>query len=72
MPLVAYDFLDGHIATVCGRLHFTTDGIFVIERNTRTEDLLRMQPGLATFVCTPRVPTNPFACITPPPVEIPL
>jgi len=72
VPLVAYDFLDGRIATLCGRLHFTTDGIFVIDRNTRTEDLLCTQPGLATFVCTPRVPTNPFAHITPPPVEIPL
>jgi len=72
VPLVAYDFLDGCIATLCGRLHFTIDGIFVVERNTRTEDLLRTQPGLAAFVCTPRVPTNPFSCITPPPVEVPL
>jgi len=72
VPLVAYDFLDGCIATLCGRLHFTTDSIFVLERNTCTEDLLCTQPGLATFVCTPRVPTNPFAHITPPPVETPL
>jgi len=72
VPLVAYDFLDGRIATLCGRLHFTTDGIFVLERNTCTEDLLRTQPGLAAFVCTPCVPTNPFACITPPPLEVPL
>jgi len=72
VPLIAYDFLDGRIATLCGHLHFTVDGIFVTDRNTRTEDLLRMQPGLATFVCTPRVPTNPFALITPPPVETPL
>jgi len=72
VPLVAYDFLDGRITTLCGKLHFTTDGIFVTERNTRTEDLLHTQPGLATFVCTPRVPTNPFACITPPPLEVPL
>jgi len=72
VPLVAYDFLDGRLATLCGRLHFTADGIFVIDRNTRTEDLLRMQPGLAAFVCTPRIPTNPFTFVTPPPVEIPL
>jgi len=72
VPLVAYDFLDGRIATLCGHLHFTVDGVFVTNRNTRTEDLLRMQPGLAAFVCTPRIPTNPFACITPPPVETPL
>jgi len=72
VPLVAYDFLDGYIATLCGQLHFTTDSIFVEERNTCTEDLLHMQLGLATFVCTSHVPTNPFACITPPPVETPL
>jgi len=72
VPLVAYDFLDGRLATLCGCLHFTADGIFVIDRNTRTEDLLCIQPGLAAFVCTPRLPTNPFASITPPPVEIPL
>jgi len=72
VPIVAYDFLDGRLATLCGRLHFTADGIFVIDRNTRTEDLLCTQPGLAAFVCTPRFPTNPFAYITPPPVETPL
>ena len=53
VPLVAYDFLDGHIATLCGHIHFTTDGIFVTERNTRIEDILHTQPGLATFICTP-------------------
>jgi len=72
IPLVAYDFLDGRVALLCGHLHFTVDGIFVVNRNTRTKDLLRTQPRLAAFVCTPRVPTNPFACITPPPVETPL
>jgi len=72
VPLVAYNFLDGRIATLCGRLHFMADGIFVVDRNTRTEVLLCMQPGLATFVCTPHVPTNPFTCITPPPLEVPL
>jgi len=72
VPLVAYDFLDGRIATLCGWLHFTPDGIFVINRNTCTEDLLHTQPGLAAFVYTPRVPTNPFAFIIPPPVGIPL
>jgi hypothetical protein len=55
-----------------GRLHFTPDGIFVINRTTRTEDILRTQPHLAQFVCTPRVPTRPFLHITPPSVEEPL
>jgi len=72
VPLIAYDFLDGRIATLCGRIYFTSDSIFVIDRNTRTEDLLHTQPRLAAFVCTPRVPTNPFAFITPPPIEISL
>jgi len=72
VPLVAYNFLDGHIATLCRHIHFMTNGIFVTERNTHTEDILHTQPRLATFICTPHVPTNPFAFITPPPVEIPL
>ena len=72
VPLVVYDFLDGRVALLCGHLHFTADGIFVVNRNTHTEDLLRTQPGLAAFVCTPRVPVNPFSCITPPPLETPL
>jgi len=72
IPLVAYDFLDGRVALLCGHLHFTVDGIFVINRNTCTKDLLHTQPGLAAFVCTPCVPVNPFSCITPPPLETPL
>ena len=72
VPLVAYDFLDGRVALLCGHLHFMADRIFVVNHNTRTEDLLHTQPGLAAFVCTPCVPTNPFACITPPPIETPL
>jgi hypothetical protein len=30
VPLTAYNFLDGRIATLVGRLYFTPDGIFVI------------------------------------------
>ena len=72
VPLVAYNFLDGRLATLCRQLHFTENGIFVINRNTHMEDLLHMQPELAAFVCTPRVLMNPFASITPPPIETPL
>jgi hypothetical protein len=72
IPLTAYDFLDSRIATLVGRLHFTPNGIFVIHRTTRTEDLLRTQPHLTQFVCTPQVPTCPFLHITPPSVEEPL
>jgi hypothetical protein len=72
VPLTAYDFLDSRIATLVGHLHFTPNGIFVIHRTTRTEDLLRTQPHLAQFVCTPRVPTRPFLHITPPSLEEPL
>ena len=72
VPLASYDFLDGHIATLVGRLHFTLDGIFVIDRHTRTEDLLCTHLHLAAFVCMPRVPTCPFLHITPHPVEEPL
>ena len=72
VPLLAFDFLDGRHATLVGRLHFTAEGIFVIDRSTCTEDLLRTQPHLAQFVCTPRVPTRPFLHLTLPPVELPL
>ena len=72
VPLVAYDFLDGRLATIVGHLHFTEAGTFVINRSTRTEDLIRTQPGLFQFVCTPHIPTNPFLHITPPLAELPL
>jgi hypothetical protein len=70
--LTAYDFLDGHIATLVGHLYFTVDGIFVIHRNTRTKDLLYTQLHLAQFMCMPQVPTRPFLHITPPSIEEPL
>jgi hypothetical protein len=72
VPLTTYDFLDGCIATLVGCLHFTQDSIFVIDWNTRMEDILRTQPHLAQFTCTPHVPTHPFLHITPPPLEEPL
>ena len=72
VPLVSYDFLDGHTITLCGHLHFTERGIFIVRRTTRIEDALRTQPELARFVCTPRVPTNPFDFIIPPPLDLPL
>jgi len=72
IPLTVYDFLDGQVTLLCGHLHFTADRIFVVNCNTRTEDLLCIQPRLATFVCTPCVPVNPFSCVMPPPLEIPL
>ena len=72
VPLVSYNLLDGRLITLVGRLHFTPEGIFIIDRNTRTEDLLRTQPHLAQFTCTPQVPTHPFLEITPPPDDLPL
>ena len=47
VPLTSYDLLDGRLITLVGHLHFTPEGIFVINRNTRTEDLLHTQPHLA-------------------------
>jgi hypothetical protein len=72
VPLVSYDFLDGRTITLCGHLHFTERGLFIVRRTTRIEDALRTQPELARFVCTPRVPTNPFDFITPPPLDLAL
>jgi hypothetical protein len=72
VPLVLYDFLDGCTITLCRHLHFMNRGIFIIRRTTRTEDALHTQPELARFVCMPRVPTNPFNFIIPPPLNLPL
>jgi len=66
VPLVAYDFLDGRTAILCGHLHFTKQGILFVNRSTRITDLLRTDPHFSCFVPTPRVPTKPFDFITPP------
>jgi len=66
VPLVAYDFLDGHMAILCGHLHFTEQGILFINRSTRITDLLCMDPQFSCFVPTPCVPAKPFDFITPP------
>jgi len=72
VPLVSYDFLDGHLVTICGQLYFTQEGIFVIHRHTRIEDNLQNNPGLAQFTCSPQTPVDPLLYLTPPPVEHPL
>jgi len=66
VPLVAYDFLDGRTAILCGHLHFVEQGILFINRSTRITDLLRTDPQFSCFVPTPRVPSRPFDFITPP------
>jgi len=66
VPLVAYDFLDGHTAILCGHLHFTEQGILFVNRSTRITDLLRTDPQFSCFVPTPCVPAKPFDSITPP------
>jgi hypothetical protein len=72
VPLVSYNFLDGRTITLCGHLHFTERGIFIVRRTTCIEDALCTQPELARFVCMPRVSTNPFDFIIPPPLDLPL
>jgi len=66
VPLVAYDFLDGRTAILCGHLHFTEQGILFVNWSTRIMDLLRTDPQFSCFIPTPRVPTRPFDFITPP------
>jgi len=66
VPLVAYDFLDGRTAILCGHLHFTEQGILFVNRSTHITDLLRTDPQFSCFVPTPCVPTKPFDFITPP------
>jgi len=66
VPLVAYDFLDGHMAILCGHLYFVEQGILFINHSTRITDLLRTDPQFSCFVPTPCVPSRPFDFITPP------
>ena len=66
VPLVAYDFLDGCTAILCGHLHFTEQGILFINRSMHVTDLLRTDPQFSCFVPTPRVPAKLFDFITPP------
>jgi len=70
--VIAYDFLNGHLATLIGCLHFTDQGLFIIERQVRTEDLLCTQPSLFAFVPTPRTPAKPLTYVTPPDDDKPL
>jgi len=66
VPLVAYDFLDGRTAILCGHLHFVEQGILFTNRSTRIMDLLCTDPQFLCFVPTPCVPARPFDFITPP------
>jgi len=70
--VISYNFLDRRLVTLVGWLHFTEQGLFIIDREVRTEDLLRTQPELFTFVPIPRVPENPLIYLTPPDMDKPL
>ena len=65
VPVIAYDFLDRHLATLISCLHFTDEGLFIIERQVRTEDLLCTQPSLFTFVPTPVSRLDPYPTLHP-------
>jgi len=66
VPLIAYDFLDGHTAILCGHLHFIEQGILFTNRSMHIMDLLCTDPQFLCFVPTPQVPARPFDFITPP------
>jgi len=66
VPLIAYNFLDGRTAILCGHLHFVEQGILFTNRSTRITDLLRTDPQFSCFVPTPCVPARPFDFIAPP------
>ena len=72
VPVISYNFLDGRLVTLVGRLHFTKEGLFIEDREVRTEDLLRTKPKLFAFVPTPCIPTNPLLYLTPPDNDKPL
>ena len=63
LPFLTFDFLDGRRATVSGKMHFTENGLFVIDRIVRTEDSLCTNPHLFAFVPTPRTPANPLSLV---------
>ena len=52
VPLVMFDLLDGHTISLSGHLHFTDEGIFIVNRTTHSEDALCTQPNLARLVYT--------------------
>jgi len=72
IPVISYDFLDRRLITLVSHLHFTDQGLFIIEQQVRMEDLLCTQPKCFTFVPTPCIPANPFLHITPPEDNKPL
>jgi len=72
IPVISYDFLDGRLVTLVGCLHFTDQGLFIVDREVRTEDLLRTQPDLFAFIPTPRIPENPLIYLMPPEQDQPL
>jgi len=72
VPVIAYDFLDRCLATLISRLHFTDEGLFIVERQVRTEDLLHTKPYLFAFVPTPHIPEKPLSHVTPPDDDKPL
>jgi len=72
VPLISYDFLDGRLVTIIGYLHFTKEGLFVVNRHTQIEDLIRTNLGLAQFTCMPQTPANSLLYLTPPSEEQPL
>jgi len=71
VPLVAYDFLDGRTAILCGHLRFTEQGIYFVNQSMQITDLLRTDLQFSCFIPTPCVPARPFDFITPP-LENPL
>jgi hypothetical protein len=72
VPIVGYDFLDGHTVTLFGNLHFNWLGIWIMKCYSCVEDILQLQPELAQltpFIC---VPFQPLLHLSPPPRDVPL
>jgi hypothetical protein len=56
VPIVAYDFLDGHSVLLASYLHFDCEGIFITGRHLCVKDALQADLYLARFctdVCVP-------------------
>jgi hypothetical protein len=67
--LYVHDFLDGRVCFIYGYLDWTADGLpFAQDVSYSFQDAIRTRPALAPFCLIPRLPLNPLAHISPPPL----
>ena len=72
VPLLLFDFLDSQRVTVRDKLHFTLNGLFVINRVVCTNNMLHHKPEFFSFTCNPHLPINPLVHVGYNDADIPL